>query len=198
MKETITIRLKEGTAAPKLAAAKPPVVYLNRDWNFRPQIAAGDAPLPQFRWKLGSQSPEGLTIDEKSGELKWTPGDTIPPGETTVSLVVTDSDTPPQSTTLPLKLDVQDDEAEYTRLDTIFIVGQKKLAFFFDASKNKRTELHEGDEFTVGDLTGTVKQIRQKQIVLAIGKREVRLRTGQSLREALTAVVSRDENSPSR
>ena len=139
-----------------------------------------------------------MTIDEKSGELKWTPGDTIPPGETTVSLVVTDSDTPPQSTTLPLKLDVQDDEAEYTRLDTIFIVVQKKLAFFFDASKNKRTELHEGDEFTVGDLTGTVKQIRQKQIVLAIGKREVRLRTGQSLREALTAVVSRDENSPSR
>ena len=198
LKETITIRLKEGTAAPKLVAAKPPVVYLNRDWSFRPTITAGDAPLPQFRWKLGSPSPEGLTIDEKSGELKWTPGDTIPPGETTVSLVVTDSDTPPQSTTLPLKLDVQDDEAEYTRLDTIFIVGQKKLAFFFDASKNKRTELHEGDEFTVGDLTGTVKQIRQKQIVLTIGKREVRLRTGQSLREALTAVVSRDENSPSR
>jgi hypothetical protein len=198
LKETITIRLKEGVAAPKLVVAKPPVVYLNRDWSYRPEIAAGDAPLTQFRWKLGSQSPEGLTIDEKSGELKWTPGDTIPPGETIVPLVVTDSDTPPQSTTLSLKLDVQDDEAEFTRLDTIFIVGPKKLAFFFDASKNKRTELHEGDEFTVGDLTGTVKQIRQKQIVVEIGKREVRLRTGQSLREALTAVVKRDENSPTR
>ncbi len=198
LKETITIRLKEGTSAPKLVAAKPPVVYLNRDWSFRPEIAAGDSPLPQFRWKLGSQSPEGLTIDEKSGELKWTAGDTIPPGETIVPLVVTDSDTPPQSTTLSLKLDVQDDEAEFTRLDTIFIVGQKKLAFFFDASKNKRTELHEGDEFTVGDLTGTVKQIRQKQILVAIGKREVRLRTGQSLREALTTVVTRDETNSSR
>ena len=198
LKETITIRLKEGSTAPKLVAAKPPIVYLNRDWSYKPEISTGDTPSPQFRWKLGSQSPEGLTIDDKSGELKWTPGDTIPPGETVVPLVVTDGDTPPQSTTLSLKIDVRDDEAEFTKLDTIFIVGQKKLASFYDASKNKRTELHEGDEFTVGDLTGTVKQIRQKQITLAIEKREVRLRPGQSLREALTAVVSREENPVSR
>ena len=198
LKETISIRLKEGGVAPKLVNSKSPVVYLNREWNFKPEISAGDSPSPQFRWKLGDKAPEGLTIDAKSGELNWTPGDTVPPGETIVPLVVTDSDTPPQSTTLALKLDVRDDEAEFTRLDTIFIVGQKKLASFYDASKNKRTELHEGDEFTVGDLTGTVKQIRQKQILLTIEKREVRLRPGQSLREALTAVVTRDENSLSR
>ena len=198
LKETITIRIKEGGAVPKLAPTKPPVVYLNQEWRFKPEISTGDSPSPQFRWKLGSQAPEGLTIDEKSGELKWTPGDAIPPGDTIVALVATDSDTPPQSTTLSLKLDIRDDEAEFTRLDTIFIVGQNKLASFYDASKNKRTELREGDEFTVGELTGSVKQIRQKQITLTIEKREVRLRPGQSLREAVTAVVSREENPVSR
>jgi hypothetical protein len=198
LKETITIRLKDGNPVPKLVAAKLPVVYLNREWSFQPEITAGELPTSQFRWKLGDKAPEGLTINEKSGELKWTPGDAIPPGETIVSLVLTDADTPPQSATLLLKLDVRDDEAEFTRLDTIFIVGENKLASFYDASRNKRTELHEGDEFTFGELTGKVKQIRQKQIILTIEKREVRLRPGQSLREALTAVVTRDENRLSR
>ena len=115
-----------------------------------------------------------------------------------MSLVVTDSESPPQSTTLTLQLDIQDDEASFTRLDTIFILGDSKRAFFYDPSKNKKTELHEGDEFSVAELKGTVKQIRRKYIVLQVGTREIRLDAGQSLREAQLAVAKREEASFSR
>lgn len=196
--ETFSITLREPNTPPKLAAAKPPVAFLNREWKFQPKLQLPESALAQLKWKLGEKPPAGLTINEKSGELTWIPDDEVLPGETAVSLVVTDSESPPQSTTLTLQLDVQDDEASFTRLDTIFILGDSKRAFFYDPSKNKKTELHEGDEFSVAELKGTVKQIRRKYIVLQVGTREIRLDAGQSLREAQLAVVKREEASFSR
>ena len=182
--ETMTIRLRDSTPSPKLAETKPSTVYLNREWSFQPVISAADSPSAKFSWKLGDKSPQGLTIDDKSGEIKWTPGDTVPTGETIVPLVVTDNDTPPQSTTLSLKLDIRDDEASFTRLDTIFKIGDSKRAFLYDPSKNKKTELHEGDVFAVADLSGTVKQIGRKHVIMTLDQRDIRLDVGQSLREA--------------
>ena len=198
LSETISIRLKESAAVPKLAAAKPPIVYLNSPWRFQPALASTDTTTAKYTWKLGGSSPRGLTIDEKSGELTWNPDDEILPGETTIPIIVTDSETPPQSTTLQLKVDVQDDEAAFTRLDAIFIVGESKRAFLYDPSRNKKTELHEGDEFTVADLKGTVKQIRRKNVILTIGQRELRLEAGQSLREAQTDMAKKDKDDLSR
>ena len=189
--ETITIRLRDANPTPKLAEKTPPVAYLNRDWSFKPELTVGAATLPKYTWKLASKSLEGLTINDKTGELTWTPSDSVPLGDLTIPLIVTDNDSPPQSTTLQLKLDVQDDEAFFTILDTIFRVGDSKRAFFYDASRNKKTELHEGDEFSVAELQGTVKQIGRKHIILKIGQREVRLDVGQSLREAQSTVVRR-------
>lgn len=196
LSETISIRLKESTVVPKLATTKPPVVYPNTQWKFQPQLAGNESNAGKFNWKLGPTAPAGVTIDAKTGELSWNPNDEILPGEMTIPIIVTDSETPPQSTTLQLKIDVQDDEASFTRLDTIFILGEKKRAFLYDPSRNKKTELKEGDEFTVADISGTVKQIRRKYIILAVGQREIRVDAGQSLREAQTAIANKEDAGP--
>lgn len=193
LSETISIRLKESTIVPKLASTKPPVVYANTEWKFQPVLVGNESNGSKFTWKLGPASPPGVTIDAKTGELSWNPNDEVLPGETTIPIIVTDSETPPQSTTLQLKIDVQDDEASFTRLDTIFILGEKKRAFLYDPSRNKKTELKEGDEFTVADISGTVKQIRRKYIILTVGQRDIRVDAGQSLREAQSAVARKDE-----
>ena len=198
LSETISIRLKEAAAPPKLAKTELPVVYLNRDWKFRPELVATDSSTAKFTFKLGDRAPRGLTVDAKTGEMTWNPDDEIPLGEMVVSLIVTDSDTPPQATTIPLKLDVQDDEAAFTRLDTIFIVGDNKRAFLYDPSRNRKTELHEGDDFAVAELKGKVKQIRRKYLILSIGQRELRLDAGQSLREAEMAMAKKEDESLSR
>ncbi|HEY0980759.1 hypothetical protein [Schlesneria sp.] len=188
--ETVTIRLRDANPIPKLADTNPPVVYLNRDWKFQPELVNNPDSTARYTWKLG-KSIEGLSINDRTGELTWAPGDAIPTGELTVPLVVTDNDSPPQSTTLALKLDVQDDEAFFTRLNMIFRQGDVKRAFFYDASRNKTTELHEGDEFSVAELQGTVKEINRNHIILKIGKKELRLNSGQTLREAQSPVVRR-------
>lgn len=196
--ETISIQLKDPKLPPKLATKKPPVMFLNGPWSFQPETVTTDASTAKLTWKLGEQSPAGLTINPKTGELKWNPGDDIPPGEITIPLIVTDNDSPPLSTNLSLVVEAQDDEASFTRLDAIFIVGGTKRAFFYDPSKNKKTELHEGDEFTVADITGTVKQIRRKSVILTVGTREIRLDAGQSLREAQMAVAKTEEEGITR
>ena len=198
LSETVTIQLKDAKAVPKLVAKKPPAVLLNSPWKFKPEIASTDSTPPRLTWKLAEPVPSGLSVDSKSGELNWNPGDEVVPGETTVTLVVTDSESPPQSTNLSLTLDIQDDEASFTRLDAIFIVGESRRAFFYDPSKNKKTELKEGDEFAVADLTGKVKQIRRKYLILEMGNQEVRINAGQSLREAQSAVAKKEEDTISR
>jgi hypothetical protein len=196
--ETISIRLRDSSVPPKLATTKPPVAYLNSPWRFQPELSTGEASKGKYTWKLGSTAPKGLTIDSKTGELSWEPGDEIPPGDTTVPLTVTDNESPPQTTTLQLKIDVADDEASFTRLSGTFMDGNSKRAFLYDPSKNKTTELREGEKFTVADLSGTVKQIRRKYVILVIGEQEIRLDAGQSLRDAQAAVAKREQDSLSR
>lgn len=181
-----TIRLKD-SKTPRLAAATPPTVYLNRPWTYSPELLPMDPPT-RFMWRLGDRAPAGLTINERSGELKWTPGDAVEPGETEVSLVATDTDSPPQSTTLTMKLNVLDDAAQFTRLTGSLAVGDKKRAFLIDQSTDKKTVVHEGDQVAIADLTGTIKQIGGKYIIMTVGSQDIRWEVGQSLREAQATI----------
>lgn len=129
-----------------------------------------------------------MTINAKTGELKWTPGDDAEIGETIVPLILTDNDSPPQSSTVNLKLDVQDDAAQFTRLTGIFSLGDKKRIFLTNQSTDKKIELHEGDKFSIADLSGTIKRIGAKSVVILLGSDEVRWDVGQSLREVQATI----------
>lgn len=185
--ETLTIRVRDPNNL-KLVGEKSPKVYLNRPWTFLPELVATDSKPIQFTWKLGDKPPKGMTINNKTGELKWTPGDETEIGETTISLILTDNDSPPQLSTLNLKLDVQDDAAEFTRLTGIFALGDKKRIFLTDQSTDKKTELREGDKFSISDLSGTIKRIGVKSVLITLGPNEVRWEVGQSLRDVQTTM----------
>ena len=184
MTETQTIRLRDPKAPPKLVSDQAPKVYLNREWVFRPELVKSDDKASTFKWKLGDRAPAGLVIDATTGELTWTPGDDVPIGDLSLPIVVSDNDTPPQSTTLTLNLKIQDDAAQFTRLTGIFAVGDNKRALLTDQSTDRKTELHEGDAFTISELQGKIKQIDRKFLILTMGPREIRWDMGQSLREA--------------
>lgn len=188
--ETIAVRVREPKAPPKLGSTKPPKVFLNREWKYRPELVLSDASPTGFTWKLGDRAPQGISINSQTGELSWIPGDAIPIGELTIPLVVTDSDTLlPQATNLSLKVDVQDDAAQFTRLTGIFAVGDNKRVMLTDQSTDRKTELHEGDAFAISDLSGKIKQIGRKYVIMTLGQRDVRWDVGQSLREAQSNVT---------
>ena len=187
--DVVTIRLREPKPVPKLANDKPPKVYLNRGWKFRPELVAAATASPtnpsNLTWKLGDKPPQGMTIDSKTGELSWMPDDAFPIGEITVQLIATDTDLPPLSTTIPLKLEVADDAAQFTRLTGVFTIGENKRALFADQSRNLNSELGEGETFAISELSGKIKEIGSRHIVVTLGKEDLRWEIGDSLREAL-------------
>ncbi|WP_010584174.1 Ig domain-containing protein [Schlesneria paludicola] len=184
MAETQAIRLRDPKTPPKLVTDQTPKVYLNREWKFQPELTKSDDNPSTYTWKLGDRAPAGLAINAKTGELTWTPGDEIAIGELPVAMIISDNDSPPQATTLTLKLNVQDDAAQFTRLTGIFALGDNKRALLTDQSTDRKTELHEGDAFAISDLQGTIKQIDRKFLIMTLGQREIRWDMGQSLREA--------------
>ena len=78
--ESLTIRVRDNKPL-KFVAEKPPKVYLNRPWTYLPELAPSETSPTQFTWKLGDKPPKGMTINSKTGELKWTPADETEVGE---------------------------------------------------------------------------------------------------------------------
>jgi hypothetical protein len=181
--DSVTITLRDPNLAPKISPKTAPPVYIGREWKFKPEATDAETPANKLVWKLGENPPKGLVIDGKTGELTWTPDDETEPGEATIPLVVTDDGATPQSTTLVLKVKVQDDAATFTHLTTIFIVDGKVLAKLYDRSQDKYTDLRVGTRFAVADMAGTVTQIDKKYLMYADKGVMYRLEIGQSLRE---------------
>lgn len=189
--DTVTIALRDPNTPPKFAKKPPPPVILGRDWKFVPEVSDAESPVGRLRWKLGDDAPAGLAIDGATGELTWTPEDSVPVGETIARITATDDGMPPQSSTLELTLDVQDDLAMFTRLTGIFAKDADRRAILYDRSQNKTTELREGDTFAVADVRGTVTTIAAKFLIFTSNDEARRLELGQSLREATPATIEK-------
>ena len=189
LSESVTILLREPNTPPKFAKRTPPPVILGREWKFAPEVSDAESSVGKLTWKLGDDPPSGLAIDESTGELSWTPEDSVPVGEAIAKVTATDDGMPPQSSTLELTLDVQDDLATFTRLTGIFEKDADRRAILYDRSQNKTTELRAGDKFTVADVQGTVTTISSKYLIFTSGDEAMRLELGQSLREATTQVI---------
>ncbi|MBM4074893.1 MAG: hypothetical protein FJ267_04540 [Planctomycetes bacterium] len=181
--ETLTIVLKDPNTPPKFSENSPPRVYLGRLWKFVPEVGDQETTLEKLTWKLGENSPSGLTLDESTGELTWTPDDAVPLGETTVKVTASDDGTPPMVSTLELKLDVQDDAAAFTFLNGIFVVDGNRRAIFRNRSNNTTTTLTEGEQLAVADILGTISSIMKKYIVIELEGKSLQIEVGQSLRE---------------
>ena len=189
LSETVTIVLRDPNTPPKFAKKTPPPVILGREWKFVPEVSDAESSIGKLTWKLGDDPPAGLAINEATGELTWTPEDSVPVGEAIAKITATDDGMPPQSSTLELKLDVQDDLATFTRLTGIFAKDTDRRAILYDRSQNKTTELREGDKFAVADVKGTITSIAAKYMIFAAGDEAKRLDLGQSLREATPQVI---------
>ena len=186
LSESVTVVLREPNTAPKITAKTLPPVFIGRPWKFAPEATDAESASTKLSWKLGEDPPAGMTIDSRTGEIKWTPDESTEAGEKTVQVTVTDDGNPSQSASQSLKLNVQDDAAMFTYLTTIFAVDGKVLAKLYDRSQDKSTELRVGSRFAIADIRGTVSQIEKKQIIFTDGEDVHRLQIGQSLRESST------------
>lgn len=186
LSESVNIQLRDPNTPPKISPASPPIIYLGRPWKYTMQATDAETQGSKLTWKLGETAPMGLSIESQTGVLTWTTDDSTEPGTVNVSVIVTDDGTPPQSTTLPLRLTVQDDAAMFTYLTTIFAVNGNVIAKLYDRSTDKYTELKVGTRFAVADIDGTVTKIEKKYLLFENPAGLHRLIIGNSLRELTT------------
>ncbi|HET6422787.1 MAG TPA: putative Ig domain-containing protein, partial [Planctomycetaceae bacterium] len=154
-----------------------------RKWVLPLNLVDSETAKDKLSVKL-TGAPEGLTANLQNGQLEWTPQEPLLPGTYPVTVAVTDTGTPPQTTTSSITITVEDDTAVFTYLVGIVAENGERQAWLFDRLQNKKTILRTGDKVEVADINATIEVIDSRAVRLK-EKDETftRLEIGQNLRE---------------
>ncbi len=187
--QKLDLVLRDPNTPPKRDDSPTPTVYLGREWRYKPPVIDAESGREQLKIVLGENPPEGLTYDEATGELVWTPPESMKPGDVTVTVAVTDTGDPAETATVALPVKVADDYAQFTYLVGVVARDDAKEAWLYDRSRDQRTILRAGEGFDVSGIKGTVEAIFGGAIAVRLpgGRKELLL--GQNLRDLDEAPV---------
>lgn len=177
----LKITIKQQNSAPTITLPESAIVVLGQE--FTTTATATDAdPTDTLTFSLGGGSPEGLAIDEKTGQLKWTPPKTFTPGKYDVEIKVADSAAESKSAAAKIALDVQDDFASLTILSGI--VGKDGVlhAWFRNKAIDKVNPLKEGEKLTVSEISAEIVSITDRFVTMKDANGLWKLRLGDGLR----------------
>ncbi|HTN03290.1 MAG TPA: putative Ig domain-containing protein [Planctomycetaceae bacterium] len=194
--QKLDLVLRDPNTPPKRDGSPTPTVYLGRAWRYKPPVTDAESGREQLKVVLGENPPEGLTYDEATGEIVWTPPESMKPGDVTVTVVVTDAGDPAETATVALPVKVADDYAQFTYLVGVVARDDAKEAWLYDRSRDQRTILRAGEEFDVSGIAGTVESISGGAIAVRLpgGRKELLL--GQNLRDLDEAPVLPEPRDP--
>ena len=178
----LKITIKQPNAAPKITLDKSAIVVLGRQFTATAAALDDDA-TDTLKFSLGSGSPEGLTVDQKTGQLKWTPPTTFTPGKYDVEVKVTDSSAESVSASATIALDVQDDFAALTLLSGI--VGKDGVlhAWFRNKATGKMNPLKAGENLNSSDISAEIVAITDRYVTMKDVEGLWKLKLGEGLRQ---------------
>lgn len=159
----LKVTIKTPNTPPTITLKPAAVVVLEKEFVTTAKAEDAD-PNSTLTFSLGSGSPEGLKIDPKTGEIKWTPPKTFTPGKYDVEVKVTDSGDDPKTASAKIALDVQDDFAKLTILSGILGKDRVLYAWFRNKATDKVTPLKEGDKLTVSEIDAEVISISERVV----------------------------------
>jgi len=177
----LKITIRKENAAPTITVRESAIVVLSREFTTTVTAADEDS-TDTLTFSLGGGSPEGLTIDATTGQLKWTPPKTFTPGKYDVEIKVTDSGSEPKSTTAKIALDVQDDFAALTLLSGIVGKDGVMYAWFRNKATNKVMPLKSGEKLTVSEISADLLSIADRYVTMQDADGVWKLKLGEPLR----------------
>lgn len=156
------------------------------------QVTAVDleTPAEELRFAAGANFPEGATVDPVTGAVSWTAPKDGQPGPVEFPITVVDAGTPQQSGSATVTVDVQEDRALFTYLTGSIAADDRKQAWLYDRSTNKRVILEEGDEFEYAGFEALVLSIDRDFMTMKQERNTLRLDIGNSLREAVVIATA--------
>ena len=137
-----------------------------------------ETPADQLEFEI--DGVDGAFIDSKTLAFNWRPAEGIDPGEYEVTIKVKDKGGKEAEATL--RLMARDDAARYTKFTAAIGVGDEMEALFFDQINNKPMKLKVGSKLSVADISGDVKTIGDRTLVLTTEEGDMDVVLGRDLR----------------
>jgi hypothetical protein len=177
---------------PKITSSDSQSGFVNQPVSVT--LKAEDPEKTAVRFRAGSSGIEGLTVDESSGRIEWTPKSTgefelqvfamddgIPSKETSQTLRIAVTDPPPPEEPPPARRSF--DEAKYTFVTGIVEINGRRQVWLTVRSEGKWLRLFEGDTFQVGAFEGKIVKIYPRYVEIQSQDSVVSVRYGQSISE---------------
>ena len=178
----LKITIKQPNTPPSITLTESAIVVLGQEFTLTAAATDVDA-TDTLKFSLGSGSPEGLAIDPKTGQLKWTPPKTFTPGKYDVEVKVTDSNTEPKSAAVKIALDVQDDFAALTLLSGIVGKDGVLQAWFRNKATGIVSPLKVGSILTVSEISADIVSITDRFVTMKDAEGLWKLKLGDGLRQ---------------
>ncbi|MFN8705327.1 MAG: putative Ig domain-containing protein [Planctomyces sp.] len=192
-KATLTVRIPN--APPVMTLPEKALVITGQKFELRPS-ASDDGAADQLKWALSADVPAGLTIDETSGQLSWTPPSTQSPGSHDVTVTVTDAGEPPMSASGKITLTVEDDSAALTLLTGAITKDDIQYAWFRNKGTNERLQLKVGEHIKVAELDAVIETIEPRAVLLRDDRGLWRLNLGETVRSRKLVGEKSDTENP--
>ena len=198
--ETLNLRVRDPNVPPKLESNDKLRFFLGRQTEVKLKSDDPDGDKSQLKYKL-EDGPEGMSIGESDGVIRWTPPESMEPQDLTIRVTITDGDELPASTTVSLPASVEEDSARFA-----FFVGSftktinedqiVKQAWIFDRATNQNTTISEGQSFKIADFEMTVAEIGPDFLKLRRDDGLYQLRFEQPLHQMVKIDVPANDYNP--
>ncbi len=182
VEKQVAITVQRPNGDPSVSVPEKAIVVLGREFTLD-ATAEDDGGEESLKFSLDGEVPEGLKIDESSGQLSWNPPKTFKPGEYQVTVKVTDGGTPEKSATASVALTVQDDDAVLTRFTGSVALDGQQVAWFRNMATKDRPELRIGDNVVAAEINAKLTEIDKRHVLLTDAEGVWKLNLGDNLRE---------------
>ncbi len=184
---------------PRLASLSDRTATVGSTISFTLSAEESD-PWDTLEFGLEGDLP-GARLDRRSGQFSWRPQT---PGRYEVDFVVTDDGWPPLSHRRSMRITVEPppaapppppppvarppsfEEAQFAFVTAITESGGRRQAWINLRTEAKTLKLHEGEEFQVGEIPVTIRQINQRSVEMEAPdlEKQFQVPLGQSLAQA--------------
>lgn len=190
----VTLTVTKKNDAPLLWPPEGDLVgVIGQPVKFSVSATDTETPAEELRFSFGDGSPEGATIDEKTGAVAWAAPKDAQPGPVEFPIKVVDTGDPPETTAQTFTVNVEDDRALFTYLTGSIAADSRRQAWFSDKSTNKLVIVEEGDNFKFAGFDALILTIGRDFILMQQDTDTMRVDIGNNLRQAVVIASTASE-----